>query len=170
MPTLIPQCLRAPQSSDYEELVTWIPDASACQRWAGSQVPYPLHAETLPQVLTKTEPGFASYSAINAHGALCGFGQHWLRAPDVVHVGRIIVAPHGRGQGWGQALFALLVAAAVQATGAPQVTLRVYRDNAAAITVYRRWGFREVPALSEPDVMLMAWRVPVGFPEGHHAL
>lgn len=150
-----PYKLRAPASGDYLAIAGWIPDARAAQRWAGPQLPFPFPAAELPALLAMPDGGKSSYCLVDACGALGGFGQHWVITPGAVHLGRIIVSPDMRGQGVGLALCEQLIAAALQATGAGKITLRVYRDNLAALRLYRSLGFVEDPATSTSDVLAM---------------
>jgi ribosomal protein S18 acetylase RimI-like enzyme len=48
-----------------------------------------------------------------------------------------------------------LATKAVQSTGASTVTLRVYRDNAAALALYASLGFTRVESDSDGDVLFM---------------
>ena len=144
--------LRPARPSDFLALAAWIPDASACRRWAGPNLPYPFADGDLEALLTAE--GRASH--VLADGAApVAFGQHWVLTPGRVHLGRIIVAPEARGRGLGRILCQQLMAAAVQATGARAVTLRVYRDNAVAQALYTSLGFRPVAAESTDEALFM---------------
>lgn len=147
------ESLRGPGPVDYEAICAWVPDARACLRWAGPQVPFPLSAAQLPALLAIG--GAASYALADGAAAPIGFGQHWVRVPGDVHLGRIIVSPAARGRGYGRLLCELLMAQAVRATGATALTLRVYRDNVAARTLYSRLGFAGVEAQSSGEVLFM---------------
>lgn len=145
--------LRHPQSSDYAAIGSWLPDAASCLRWAGPGLRFPFTLAELPALLAVN--GGASYCLPDASGAPCGFGQHWVLTPGLVHLGRIIVAPGARGQGVGRQLCEQLIARALQASGAGAVTLRVYRDNPAALALYARLGFTPVESESSADVLFM---------------
>jgi RimJ/RimL family protein N-acetyltransferase len=145
--------LRAPVSTDFEALVSWVPDNSACARWAGPQLRFPFVVEELPALLMTDR--IHSFSMVTSDNVLAGFGQFWPRGEKVVHLGRIIVAPHKRRTGLGLALCKLLIAEALHATNAERITLRVYRDNAAAFSIYTKLGFSGVEAESNSDVLAM---------------
>lgn len=145
--------LRAPITTDYEAIVSWIPDASACARWAGPQLRFPFVAEELPELLGVGR--VHSYSMVTPDNVLIGYGQFWPRDEITVHLGRIIVAPHKRGHGLGAALCNLLIAEALHTSSAEKVTLRVYRDNPAAFSVYSRLGFIGVEGESNSEVLVM---------------
>ncbi|WP_326533816.1 GNAT family N-acetyltransferase [Pseudorhodoferax sp.] len=151
--------LRSPSASDYAVIASWIPDAAAGLRWAGPRLPFPFSASALPELLAVPGGGEASYSLINEAENPCGFGQHWVLQPGAVHLGRIIVAPSARGRGIGRALCHQLIAAALHATGATAVTLRVYKDNTVAVRLYASLGFVEVASESTDEVLFMRMMV-----------
>ena len=145
--------LRSPAAADYTALASWVPDAAACLRWAGPNVPFPFSAEELPALLALE--GSVNHCLADGAGAPRAFGQHWPTAPGTVHLGRILVAPNVRGQGVGRVLCEQLIAAAVRSTGAHTVTLMVYRDNVAAIALYTSLGFVAQEARSRADAWFM---------------
>jgi ribosomal protein S18 acetylase RimI-like enzyme len=151
--------LRTPTTNDYLVLASWLPDAAACQRWAGPRLPFPFAAEDLPTLLAWPEGGESSYALIDSSGRLCGFGQHWVFQAGSVHLGRIIVAPNTRGCGYGRELCQHLITAALNATSATAVTLRVYRDNQVAVKLYSSLGFVECAAESTVDMLFMRAKV-----------
>jgi [ribosomal protein S18]-alanine N-acetyltransferase len=148
--------LRNPQPDDYLVIASWVPDAQACIRWAGPLVPFPFAAAELQRLLTVSNG--ESYCLADSGAEPCGFGQHFVVEDGAVHLGRIIVSPAARGKGLGRELCQQLIARAVQATGATAVTLRVYRDNAAALHLYSSLGFMPVAAKSSEEVLFMAHR------------
>lgn len=152
--------LRPASAGDYTTIASWIPDATACLRWAGPKLPFPFPASDLRQLLAAPDGSDHSYSLVDQDDMPWGFGQHWIARPGAVHLGRIIMAPAARGLGLGRLLCEELVAAALEATAATIVTLRVYRDNPAAMTLYANLGFRAVDTQSTADVLFMAMHVP----------
>lgn len=149
--------LRPARPSDFLALSAWIPDAAACTRWAGPGVPFPFAPEALGGLLeARKRPSYGLWE----DGALAAFGQHWVLTPGRVHLGRLIVAPGARGRGLGRGLCRRLMAKAVRATGAQVLTLRVYRDNAAARSLYASLGFQPVPSGSTDEVLFMEAAMP----------
>jgi ribosomal protein S18 acetylase RimI-like enzyme len=146
--------LRTPTAADYEAIAPWIPDASACVRWAGPGLRFPFVAAELPELLAV--PGAVSLCLSEGQGRPLGFGQFWIKTPGSVHLGRIIVSPHERGHGLGKVLCELLVAEAARRTGAQIVTLRASRDNSAALAVYTNLGFKVVESESTGEIVAMA--------------
>jgi ribosomal protein S18 acetylase RimI-like enzyme len=145
--------LRPTLPSDYTEIASWISDADACMRWAGPRVPFPFSYGELATLLAVA--GGESYCLFDGGASACGFGQHWVLTPGSVHLGRIIVSPALRGRGFGRQLCQHLIARAIEATGATAVTLRVYRDNPAAIALYSSLGFVPVEVESAEEVLFM---------------
>ena len=159
--------LRPPQSSDYQTLALWLPDAVACLRWAGPRVLFPFSVAELPALLAVA--GGESYCLAEGNAAASAFGQYWVVAPSAVHLGRIIVSPAARGMGVGRALCDQLISRAVQSTGASTVTLRVHRENEAAVTLYSRLGFVPVESESTEEVHYLSVGVNMStYADTHH--
>jgi ribosomal protein S18 acetylase RimI-like enzyme len=144
--------LSAPVSSDYEALASWVPTAEACARWAGAQLQYPFTPEQLPALLEV--PG-KSFVLTREDRKPVAFGQYRTVSADTVHLCRIIVSPAWRGHGYGKQLCQQLIAQALADTGASMVTLRVYRDNAVAQSLYHKLGFKPVELRSDVEVIGM---------------
>lgn len=146
--------LRLPQQADYEAIASWIADEKACARWAGPSVPFPFEPDDLPGLLEME--GCSSYCLTEGGQACIGFGQFWVAEHGAVHIGRIIISPEVRGKGAGRLLCEKLMDKAVESSGARRVTLRVYRDNHAARTLYSSLGFHEVASESMGDLLFMS--------------
>lgn len=117
-------------------------------------MPFPFAAVELHRLLTI--PNGESYCLLDSGSEPWGFGQHFVVEDGAVHLGRIIVAPAARGKGLGRELCRQLIARAIQATAANTVTLRVYRENAAALHWYASLGFVPVEPRSSEEVLFMA--------------
>jgi GNAT superfamily N-acetyltransferase len=116
-------------------------------------VPFPFTAADLPRLLAGA--GGHSYCLAEGTASPLGFGQHWVLRPGAVHLGRIIIAPAVRGRGFGRLLCQLLFAQAIEATGATEVTLRVFRNSTAALSLYSSLGFSAVEAESSQEVLFL---------------
>jgi len=145
--------LRIPQKTDYETIASWVVDEKACARWAGPLVPFPFAPERLPELLEMD--GCSSYCLSDSNNKCIGFGQFWVADHGSVHIGRIIISPEARGIGAGRLLCEKLIDKAVRSTGAANVTLRVYRDNHAARSLYSSLGFFVVESESTGDLLFM---------------
>ena len=90
---------------------------------------------------------------------LLGFGQVMPKPRNRLHFARLIVSPLHRGQGYGLELANALLRWAL-ARQPKSISLNVFRDNAAAIAVYRRLGFTEagpVPGYPRPAALHMRY-------------
>lgn len=146
--------LRAPEQTDYDTIASWISDEKACARWAGPSVPFPFVAANLPELLAIE--GCSSYFLSDSDNRCLGFGQFWPGKQGAVHIGRIIISPEARGYGTGRLLCEKLIEKAKQATGASTVTLRVYRDNHAARSLYSSLAFSVIESASTDDLLFMS--------------
>lgn len=147
--------LRPPVPRDYDALAGWVRDAVACARWAGPDLRFPFRVEELPALLAVS--GSQSYCLGEAGAPLLAFGQYWVQAPGAVHLGRIIVSPQARGHGVGRRLCELLIAASLASTHATAVTLRVYRDNEAAVRLYASLGFMPLESECSPETLFLRY-------------
>jgi len=145
--------LRPPHASDFMAIASWIDNAETCIRWAGPRLPFPFSASELPALLALDDG--QSFCLADGPATACGFGQYWVATPGAVHLGRIIVSPATRRQGLGRELCRQLMTRAAQETGAGAITLRVYRDNAAAVALYSSLGFKERETESTAVVLFM---------------
>ncbi|KAG1596206.1 hypothetical protein G6F46_014397 [Rhizopus delemar] len=149
----MPMQLQPVTPSHYARIARWLDSAAATQRWAGPGVAFPVPAGAFAQVLgLGTRPGRV---LLDGQGDCVGFGQYWLSEPGTTHLGRIIVSPQARGRGLGRVLMQLMIAEALQSPGVQRLTLRVYRDNAAAVALYRDFGVQPVDDASTPDLLFM---------------
>lgn len=147
--------LRAVQKKDFTTIASWVPDAKACQYWAGPNLEFPFTPDILPTLLGVTANN--SFSLVNAANDAIGFGQITFSTINTVHLARIIVASSWRGLGIGYVLCERLIAKARQSFGASKITLRVYPDNLAAIKLYTRLGFVTVGSDCLSGVLLMEY-------------
>lgn len=145
--------LYAVQPSHYATIADWLDSAEATLRWAGPGVPFPLPPLRFAQVLELgSRPGWA---LLDEQDQCLGFGQYWMTDASTAHLGRIIVSPLSRGRGLGRLLMQALSAKAMRKDGIQRLTLRVYRDNTAAVALYRDLGFQQVEASSTPELLFM---------------
>ena len=148
--------LRPTLATDYAVIANWIKDAQACARWAGPQLAFPFEVADLPDLLTK--PDSQSLVLADQHDLPVGFAQFWKRDEQRVHLGRIIISPATRGLGYGRLLCEQLMQQAIAGTGMAVVSLRVYRDNPAALYLYRQLGFVVIENDSNAEVLAMEYR------------
>ncbi|MDO6445851.1 GNAT family N-acetyltransferase [Colwellia sp. 1_MG-2023] len=130
-----------PCSQDHiETLRTWSTQQDEVTQWAGPNVRFP---HTLQTFLADLKyPELPSYGLINEKKALVAFGQFYQRLGHC-HLGRLIVNPDFRRQGIAKILVEALSNKAQQVLQLTDLSLFVYQNNTAAITLYKKLGFNE---------------------------
>lgn len=120
------------------EVVPWVTSWRDAVQFAGPDVAWPLTAETL----VGGAPGFVAHRLRDGAGRVVATGS--LRRIDdhVVRIGRVIVDPAARGQGWGRRVMSALLGRAEEMIGDGFVTLGVYTFNTPAVALYTDLGFR----------------------------
>jgi ribosomal protein S18 acetylase RimI-like enzyme len=134
-------------ATDIDALMHWFADAVSLRRWGGPAFRHPFTSASFRADLTHR--GQRSFALRNEHAGLLGFGQFYPRWQRI-HLSRIAVHPDHRGRGLGRILLQNLLAAGREELDLAEFGLFVYRDNAAAMTVYRESGFA-VAASPDPD-------------------
>lgn len=131
---------RPAAQNDLPVIISWIPDATECKRWAGPLVKFPLSPESL-----RKEIAFSADNSycLEENGNLAGFGQLLRKSEKRLHAARIIVAPDKRGQGLGRRLCQALIHRTIELKF-PRISLNVYNKNQIAINLYQSLGFQEV--------------------------
>lgn len=145
--------LRNPVPDDYIVISSWIKNSHEMAYWAGPQLPFPFNKNELARLLTQSTE--QSYVLTDQQNNTLGFGQYRINGPDSVHLCRIIVASALRGFGFGKILCRLLIRVAIERTKASRVTLRVYRYNFRAISMYQSLGFNVLENESEQLILTM---------------
>ena len=135
----MPMNFRPAIQDDLKIIISWIPDADACKRWAGPLVNFPLTPASLAEKI-ELKPG--NTYGLEKNKTLIGFGQLIHKSNDRGHAARIIVAPGYRGRGIGRRLCLALTGQAANLKYG-RVSLNVYRENLAAIRLYKSLGFRD---------------------------
>lgn len=130
--------LRQLGDNDIPELMRWIPDAEAADRWSGPFLRFPFTSESFREDLRLDQVD--SWALVDRTGDLIGFGQVYERYGRN-HLGRLAVHPDCRGSGLGHRLVAGLMRKGAEHPGLPEFGLYVYSDNEAALRCYRAAGF-----------------------------
>ena len=131
--------------SEYDEVMSWFPDAGSVDIWGGPNFRYPFTRQTFREdcqldVMT-------SYMLRNGDGTLAAFGQSYEREGRG-HLARLVSNPALRRQGAGRQLIRMIIAALESSGAYDEYSLFVYRDNAPAYQCYLSLGFivAEYPA------------------------
>ncbi|MDN3579080.1 GNAT family N-acetyltransferase [Chitinimonas viridis] len=138
---------------EHSQIASW----AIAEGWPGTSKHIPLTQAAFPALLEL--PGHYSYCLGEPGAAPIGFGQIWLNhANGTTNLVRILIDPQRRGQGLGKLLCRLLLAEASRISPGQAVKLRVYRENHAAVSVYRALGFETLVDESNAEVLAMASR------------
>lgn len=126
--------VRSATLEDLMVVASWIATSDECERWAGTQVAFPIDRVALPHTIGFTER--------NAHvmivgGAVVAFGQIFDKSQQRQHLATFIVSPDQRGRGYGRKFLHELLGR----TTADRVSLNVNQDNNVAIALYAAAGF-----------------------------
>jgi len=128
--------------ADFDELMSWFPDADSVDIWGGPRFRYPFTRETF---LTDCRVDLmASYVLRSQDGSLAAFGQSYER-DGRGHLARLVSNPSLRGQGAGKQLIRMIMRALEETHGYDEYSLFVYRHNVPAYRCYLSLGFRVVP-------------------------
>jgi len=124
--------------TDFDEIMTWFPDAGSVNIWGGPIFRYPFTAETFRKdchvdVMTSCclrTPG----------GELAAFGQ-WYERDGRGHLARLVSNPGLRRQGAGRRLIEMMIRQIERDHNFGEYSLFVYRDNEPAYRCYLSLGF-----------------------------
>lgn len=138
---------------DLMTMMTWFGDQESVVDWGGPLFRYPITQETFMSDVKFDE--LESYSLINSDDELIAFGQYYPREGRC-HLGRLVVAPMYRKQGFGKQLINFLMEKGCAELDTSESSLFVYKHNEHAIAVYQALGFVVVtyPGVMELEGML----------------
>jgi ribosomal protein S18 acetylase RimI-like enzyme len=80
-----------------------------------------------------------------------------LELGDTTRIGRVLVAPTRRGQGWGRRLVTALIERAAEREDMPTITMGVYEHNQAARRLYQDLGFMETETRGQVSLDDETW-------------
>lgn len=135
----IPGPLAPATPSDAAAAARWVASAEDVLVFAGPRLAHPLDPASL---LEPGPDGWVAH-ALRDGGTTVGIGSVRRVDATTARVGRVLVDPSRRGEGWGRALMVALVEAAAALPGVRTVTLGVWRTNTGALALYRTLGFVE---------------------------
>ncbi len=133
--------LSAATETDFDELMTWFPNAEAVDVWSGPNFRYPFTRETFLEDCRVDI--MDSYALRDSAGSMAAFGQTYDREGRG-HLARLIVNPDRRRQGSGRRLIELIIASLEARFSYAEYSLFVYRRNTAAYQCYQSLGFAVV--------------------------
>lgn len=126
-------------TQDHQALMmSWFTDQESISIWGGPDFHYPFTPETF-KADTKFEE-LNSYSLIDDANCLLAFGQYYLRVGRC-HLGRLVVSPLHRGNGFGVQLIKALSELGLKDYGVNTYSLFVLERNVRALKLYQKLGF-----------------------------
>ena len=138
--------LRPFSREDDTALSAWFTTAGELRFFSDKRVAWPPTTDQWEGI--RRDPSVLAWTATLGTGQTpVGHGELVEKSPSVVGLERIAIDPARRGEGWGRALVAALLARA-KASGYESVRQRVHRENESALRLYRGLGF----VLSDVDV------------------
>lgn len=147
--------IRPRTNADLPVVASWVPDAEALYAFAGPWVTWPFLPRDLDDLHKR--PGATAWMLDTADGEPVGHVQ--LTPVDgALRIGRLIVAPSVRGNGWGRRLL-LLALEHARARGIRRVQLGVLASNTPARRLYESLGFVADPETLDAPIVLMARNV-----------
>ena len=139
--------LRPFERSDFKRLISWVPTPEALGQWCGAFFGYPLDESKLQRYLDSAcQPNTrAIFTARLPSGEPVGhieISQIWPYLSS--RLSRVLVAPDRRRLGIGGGMVSRAVSFSFGTHHVDRIDLGVAADNVAAITCYRRQGFKHV--------------------------
>jgi len=124
--------------SDFDDLMSWFPDADAVNIWGGPNFRHPFTAETFREDC-KIDL-MASYVLHNSDDDLAAFAQS-CRRNGRGHIARVVTNPSLRRQGAGRQLIKMIISVLDATKDYDEYSLFVYRHNTPAYQCYLSLGF-----------------------------
>ncbi|MFZ4454479.1 GNAT family N-acetyltransferase [Salibacterium aidingense] len=134
------------QKEDYEQLKSWIPDASFLLQWAGPQFSYPLDDEQLDRYVGgEDQPNLERlvYKVVEDDTVIGHISLGMIdRENRSARIGKVLVGDSGaRGRGTGSQMIEKMCGIAFDEMGLHRVSLGVWDFNQAAVRCYEKAGF-----------------------------
>jgi RimJ/RimL family protein N-acetyltransferase len=137
--------------SDFDRLISWIPDDRFLLQWAGPHYEYPLDHQQLQQTLASSsgdQPKHIIFKAFDSDSKDV-FGHIELMSIDYseksTHIGRVLIgSSEDRGKGKGTELLEQTVDFAFSKLGLTEFILSVFDLNLSAIQCYKNLGFEQI--------------------------
>lgn len=124
------------------ELMTWFADKQELSQWSGPGFEYPYDGDSFIRDLKMDRT--PSYALLSTTEEVLAFGQYYNRL-NRCHLGRLVVSPQHRGQGFAKKLMSSLIKIGCDDLGVMGSSLFVLSYNHSAIRAYEKAGFIIVP-------------------------
>ncbi len=134
--------------ADAECVASWVTSPSELLMFAGPALSFPITAEAFLATATDSWWLFG----LSDESCLVGTGSVGIKNAGVARIGRVLVNPDRRGEGWGRVLVGRLLHTAATLPGVETITLGVFEQNLAARALYESMGFVDTGARTTTDV------------------
>ncbi|WP_052098514.1 GNAT family N-acetyltransferase [Paenibacillus stellifer] len=135
--------------SDFSVIAGWSSSPESLKQWAGPSLQFPLRHEELAEYIREANRPAVSkllaYSVIHsASGDTVGHISLANIDRDNGHgrIGRVVLAPGCRGQGYGRSMMAEAMRIGFEGLKLHRLSLGVFDFNAPALSLYESLGFR----------------------------
>jgi RimJ/RimL family protein N-acetyltransferase len=138
--------LRSFNETDFDRLISWVPDANALMQFAGPVFSFPLTgSQLLKYIADHNRRAFV----VMLGQAAVGHAEIQTESAGVSRLCRILIGdPAMRGRGFGSALTILLMDEVFSDPAVNELILHVFDWNIAAVQAYKKAGFLIDPAFS----------------------
>lgn len=131
--------LESATPQDAERIATWVATREELVVFAGPLLDFPLTGRAL---LATAEQSWRVYVLRDGDQA-AATGSLRPVAPGTMRIGRVLVDPQRRGEGWGRRIVESLIAVAAGPGDVERVELSVYDHNLVARALYEDLGFSD---------------------------
>lgn len=150
--------LRKFEKTDFDRLISWVPDERFLIQWAGPLFTWPLDEAQLDKYLRETEgekPKRYVFKAIRmADNEVVGHVEFdYINYEESTGtLSRVLIGePKNRRKGYGTEMIKLAIDFAFDKICLSRINLAVFDFNEPAISCYEKTGFREYDFKKEPD-------------------
>lgn len=139
--------LRPYRQEDAGKIVSWCRDEAEFYRWTGGSLgPWPLSEEQWTCFTARkcADSLYFPFTAFDEKGPAGFFSLLCLQEdPGDLRFCYVIIDPARRGQGCAKEMLRMGLLFAFRLYGANKVSLKVFENNASALSCYRALGFKE---------------------------
>lgn len=147
--------LKTFDEKDFQQLLDWMESTRFLMQWSGTAFSYPLNQAQLAKHLEETKgenPKRLIFKAVNSEGEMGGYVE--LNNIDLDNhktatVSRVLVSPHYRGEGIGEAMVREVARIGFEDLHLHRIELRVFDFNKGAIACYEKAGFQKEGTLRD---------------------
>lgn len=139
-----------------EVIAGWVTSRAEATLAGGPQLPWPLTGEILLGI--DADPSWQVFVLRDPAGTVVASGSFFTKQEGRrLRIGRVIVGPSRRGEGWGRVLMEALLAEADSRPAVEYTELAVFEHNTVARDLYGKLGFAETGEVRPVAVDDQTW-------------